>query len=169
MLVLTALWVRTYIFQASVVEGKSMEPCFSEGDRLFVKRLSFFKEKPCRGDVVIFHPPGAEEEEYIKRVIAVSGDRVRIEDGEVIVNDIILEETYTTNHPTIAYSPESWIVPEGKIFVLGDNRNPGASMDSRAFGLVDEKNVLGIVVYRYWPWQNRGRILSPVLNLESGL
>jgi signal peptidase I len=137
------------------VEGSSMEPSFHDGEFVIVSRLDYRFGSPDYGDVVVFHYPGNPEEEYIKRIVGLAGDHVRIAEGTVYVNGQVLEESYIQAEP--AYSGE-WHVPEDYIFVLGDNRNN--SSDSHSWGPLPMENVIGRAVFVYWPLSDWGVIKS---------
>lgn len=129
------------------IESISMQPTLYAGDFVIVNKLAYKLGHPSRGDVIIFrYPPDPQREPYIKRVIGLPGDLVRIADGKVYVNDTLLEEPYISASP--AYEG-SWRVPEGALFVLGDNRN--SSSDSHQWGMVPLENVIGKAVVVYWP------------------
>ncbi len=137
------------------VEGSSMEPSFHDGEFVIVSRLDYRFGSPDYGDVVVFHYPGNPEEEYIKRIVGMAGDHIRIAEGTVYVNGQVLEEPYIQAEP--AYSGE-WHVPEDYIFVLGDNRNN--SSDSHSWGPLPMENVIGRAVFVYWPLSDWGVIKS---------
>lgn len=130
------------------VENISMKPTLHEGQFILVNKLAYrpglgeFK----RGDVVVFHYPRNPEEDYIKRLIGLPGDTVMIQDGKVFVNGQMLDEPYIAAAP--AYN-NTWSVPEGQLFVLGDNRNQ--SSDSHSWGFVPIENVVGKAMVVYWP------------------
>lgn len=128
------------------VENVSMQPTLHQGELLLVNKLAYLKETPKTGDVVVFHAPPEPGEDFIKRVIGAPGDQVIIQDGQVFVNDELLQEGY------IASSPDyngSWDVPLDAVFVLGDNRN--SSSDSHTWGYVPLKNIVGKALLVYWP------------------
>lgn len=134
------------------VESISMQPTLFAGDFIIVNKLAYKLGEPGRGDVIIFHyPPDPNREPYIKRVIGLPGETVRIEGGKVYVNNVLLNEPYISAAPTYE---GSWVVPEDSLFVLGDNRN--SSSDSHSWGMVPLKNVIGKAEVVYWPpteWQ----------------
>ncbi len=134
------------------VESISMQPTLYAGDFIIVNKLAYKLGEPGRGDVIIFHyPPDPNREPYIKRVIGLPGETVRIEGGKVYVNNVLLNEPYISAAPTYE---GSWVVPEDSLFVLGDNRN--SSSDSHSWGMVPLKNVIGKAEVVYWPpteWQ----------------
>ncbi len=136
------------------VENISMQPTLNEGELLVVYKLAYRFGEPHRGDIIVFHHNRQPPEDYIKRVIGLPGDRVRVEGGQVYVNDIPLDEPYIAEPPF--YTGE-WVVPPDSLFVLGDNRN--RSSDSRIWGFVPMNDVVGRAVLIYWP-PDKIRLLS---------
>lgn len=134
------------------IESISMQPTLYEGDFVMVNKLAYKFGSPARGDVIIFHyPPDPDREPYIKRVIGLPGDHVRVQDGMVHINGSPIQEPYISAPP--AYSGE-WIIDENMVFVLGDNRNH--SSDSHNWGTVPLENVIGKALVVYLPvahWQ----------------
>lgn len=128
------------------VENVSMEPTLRQGEFLLVNRVAYKLGTPKIGDIIIFHAPGVEDLDYIKRLIGRPGDTVRVEDGVVYVNGQALYETYIAEAPK--YSG-TWEVPQGQFFVLGDNRNN--SSDSHLWGFIPEDSVVGKALLIYWP------------------
>lgn len=128
------------------VENISMKPTLHEGQFILVNKLAYRIGEFQRGDVVVFHYPRNPQEDYIKRLIGLPGDRVTVQGGQVFVNEQLLEEPYISGPP--AYS-NTWIVPEAQLFVLGDNRNQ--SSDSHSWGFVPVENVVGKALVIYWP------------------
>ena len=131
------------------VENVSMKPTLNPGEFLLVNRVAYKLGEPSIGDIVVFHAPGASELDYIKRVIGLPGDEVRVADGTVFVNDHPLYEPYLADQPN--YSG-SWTVPEGEYFVLGDNRNN--SSDSHLWGFVPKQDLVGRALLIYWPLED---------------
>lgn len=157
--VLIALIVRTYVFTFVNVVGSSMEPTIQNGDIFFTRRIMY---EPQAGDVIILTPyPGGDP--FIKRIIALENQVVNIDrfTGEVSVDGQVLEEEYidpdVITHPggVIAYP---YTVPEGHVFVLGDNRNPGGSTDSRAIGSIPHESIIGKATFRIWPLKSIGTV-----------
>jgi len=128
------------------VDGFSMVPTLQDGEYVLVNRLAYRSNLPTRGDIIVFVSPQAPNLDLIKRVIGLPGDTVRIFDGEVQINGHTLQEPYIAAAPV--YNGE-WQVPEGNLFVLGDNRND--SSDSHAWGLLPIENVIGKAILIYWP------------------
>lgn len=130
------------------VEGFSMVPTLQDGEFVLVNRLAYQFGDRQRGDIIVFHhPSGQKQEDLIKRIIGLPGDHVKAEGGGIFVNDVRLkEDKYIEAAP--AYSGE-WVVPDGQLFVLGDNRNN--SSDSHQWGFVQYDDVVGKAVVIYWP------------------
>ena len=146
------------------VDGFSMEPTLETGEFVIVNKLAYKLGEPKVGDVIVFHYPRDPQQEFIKRIIGLPGDNVRIADGKVYVNDAEIEEPYISAAPV--YESE-WIVPEGALFVLGDNRNN--SSDSHNWGPVPIENVIGKAIFVYWPPKNWGSIKHADPAFASGL
>jgi signal peptidase I len=144
---LIALFINVFVAQAMVVQGPSMQPNLYHGQRVMVEKVTYrFIHGPRRGDVVTFDVPG-EEEALIKRVVALPGETVEVQDGQVLINGQPLEEPWTTQPGGPGYLPAP--VPPLHVFVLGDNR--GSSRDSRSFGPVLLDQVIGRAWFVYWP------------------
>lgn len=138
------------------VDGYSMEPTLHNGEFVLVNKLAYRFGGPQPGDVIVFHPPRDPEQEYIKRIIGLPGDQVRVGNGQVFVNGQPLSEPYISAAPR--YQSE-WVVPENSLFVLGDNRNN--SSDSHNWGTVPMENVVGKALFVYWPPAAWGLIPHP--------
>lgn len=128
------------------VEGLSMKPTLKSGSYVLVNRLAYRLGTPTRGDVIVFHFPRDPDQEYIKRIIGLPGDRVEISKGDVRINGERLEEPYIVQP---AEYESALRVPRDQLFVLGDNRNN--SSDSHQWGAVPMENVVGKAVLVYWP------------------
>jgi signal peptidase I len=128
------------------VDGFSMIPTLQDGEFVLVSKLHYLFGKPERGDIIVFHYPMDPQQELIKRVIGLPGDMVGVQNGRVSVNGQVLDEPYIAATP--AYSGD-WTVPEGQLFVLGDNRND--SSDSHSWGFLPSEKVVGKAVVIYWP------------------
>lgn len=151
---LVALFIVTFVVQPTRVDGISMEPTLHSEQRLVVEKVSYRLHDPARGDVVVLKLPGREQTPLIKRVIATGGDVVAIRNGQVFLNGAPLEENYLAQW-TPGELP-SMVVPEGYLFVLGDNR--GASNDSRAFGMAPQDHIVGRAFVSYWPLSTVGLV-----------
>jgi signal peptidase I len=129
------------------VRSVSMQPTLYEQDFVLINKLAYRLETPHRGDVIVFHPPLPNEiEPYIKRVVGLPGDTITISNRQVSVNGVSIEEPYIMAEPTYT---GTWVVPEGHLFVLGDNRNN--SSDSHQWGMVPLESVIGKAEFIYFP------------------
>jgi signal peptidase I len=139
----------TFGFQVARVDGLSMAPTLEDHDRLIVNKLVYELGDPRPGDIVMLYYPLNPEKMFVKRVIAKEGDTVRIVDGRVYVNDIPLHDDYV---PPEFRSHDDWgpqVIQQGYYFVMGDHRNN--SSDSRHWGMVPKKYIIGKVQLRWWP------------------
>jgi signal peptidase I len=130
------------------VENISMQPTLFQGEFVLVNKLAYKVGQPHHGDVIVFHYPRNPKEDYIKRLIGLPMDEVRIEKGKVYINNVPLDEPYIATPP--AYNG-SWVVPADNFFVLGDNRNQ--SSDSHVWGYVPIDQVVGKALVVYWPFE----------------
>jgi signal peptidase I len=145
-----------FLYQPVKVEGTSMMPTLQDQERVFINKFVYKLEPIERSDVIVFRYPRDPAKSYIKRVIAIAGDRVKIDDGVVYVNDHRLRETYVPEvYEDVRSYPET-VVPPHCYFVLGDHRN--LSNDSRDFGPVDEDFIYGKAVFGYWPVAKLGTL-----------
>lgn len=138
------------------VDSYSMEPTLYRGDFVIVNKISYRLGQIGRGDVIVFHYPPNPQEQYIKRVIGLPGERVSISAGQVYINGEQLVEPYLS---VTTQRGGEWDVPEDALFVLGDNRNN--SSDSRSWGMVPFENVVGKAMVIYWPPENWGTLAFP--------
>ena len=147
-----ATLIVTFCFQVARVDGLSMAPTLQDHDRLIVNKLVYELGEPRPGDIVMLYYPLNPEKMFVKRVIAKEGDTVRIVDGHVYVNDVPLHDDYV---PEEFRSHDDWgptVVQQGYYFVMGDHRNN--SSDSRHWGPVPKKYIVGKVKVRWWPLQD---------------
>jgi len=129
------------------VESVSMQPTLFAGNFVVVNKLTYQFGEISRGDIIVFrYPPDPKQDPYIKRVIGLPGDTIMVEGNEVLINGIRISEPYLA---TQTQQGGKWTVPSDALFVMGDNRNN--SSDSRAWGVVPIKNVLGKAILVYWP------------------
>ena len=144
-----ATLIVTFGFQVARVEGMSMAPTLQDQDRLIVNKLAYRMGAPIRGDIVMLYYPINPDKSFVKRVIAEEGEDVRIVDGIVYVNDVPMNDDFVPeefkSHDD--YAPTR--IPDGYYFVMGDHRN--SSSDSRHWGMVPKKYVIGKVQVRWWP------------------
>jgi signal peptidase I len=144
-----AVLIVTFGFQVARVEGLSMAPTLEDQDRLIVNKLIYRISSPHKGDIVMLYYPVNPDKSFVKRVIAEENDLVRIVDGRVFVNDVPIRDDYV---PSEFRSHDDWgpqMIQEGYYFVMGDHRNN--SSDSRHWGLVPKKYIIGKVQVRWWP------------------
>jgi signal peptidase I len=145
-----------FLYQPVKVEGTSMMPSLDDQERIFVNKFVYRIEPIERGDIIVFHYPRDPSKSFIKRVIALAGDRVRIEAGQVFVNDQGLDEEYVPHAFVDERSYPEIVVPADSYFVLGDHRT--MSNDSRDFGPVAASYIYGKAVFGYWPVDKMGRL-----------
>jgi len=144
-----ATLIVTFVGQVARVDGSSMLPTLHDQDRLIVNKLAYRWHRPQIGDIVMVASPEEPEKMLVKRVVAGPGDVVRSIDGDVYRNDILIPDDFV---PAIYRSSDTWgpeVVPRGFFFVMGDHRNN--SSDSRVFGPVPERYIIGRVQVRWWP------------------
>jgi len=164
-IIAVVLGIRIFVGEASVVPTASMEGTILVGDHLFMDKLLYGPEIPVlhwrlpmlktirRGDIVVFRYPRNPVETFLKRVAAVGGDRLEIRNGVLYVNSAAIEEPYAVHRMAMHNSQESWgptVVPAGRLFVMGDNRDN--SSDSRDWGFVPVQNVIGEPLFVYWSY-----------------
>jgi signal peptidase I len=145
-----------FVYQPVKVEGTSMMPSLEDQERIFVNKFVYRLEPIERGDIVVFRYPRDPSKSFIKRVVGLAGDRIRINAGQVWVNGKRLEEDYVPRAYEDLRSYAESVVPPGSYFVLGDHRS--LSNDSRDFGAVSESYIYGKAVFGYWPMDKMGRV-----------
>jgi signal peptidase I len=147
--IISVLIIRTFILDSRIIPSPSMVPSIQPGDRMFVEKITHRFKGLERGDVIVFAPPkeSGEKDDFIKRLIGLPGDTVEVKDGKLYVNDEPQDEPYLAEPMRYTYNKVK--VPEGKIFVMGDNRND--SLDSHVWGFADIKSVKGEAFFTYWP------------------
>lgn len=157
--IIVALLIKTFILSSTLVMGNSMNPTLLQNDRLFVNKISFMVKNVDRGDIVEIHAPDNPNKDYIKRVIGLPGDTIEIKNKSVYLNGQELYENYvSTNVTEPSNENNKWVVKENEIFVMGDNRYPRESKDSREFGTVSKDSIVGIAFYRYHPFKRMGKV-----------
>jgi signal peptidase I len=145
-----------FLYQPVKVEGTSMMPSLEDQERIFVNKFVYRLEPIERGDIVVFRYPRDPSKSYIKRVIGMAGDRIRIDAGQVFVNGEAIDEDYVPAAYADARSYPETMVPASCFFVLGDHRS--MSNDSRDFGPVNQSYIYGKAVFGYWPMEKMGRV-----------
>ena len=165
-----AIVVRLFIAEPRFIPSPSMVPTLAVGDRLLVEKVSYRLHVPSRGDIVVFEPPPQLQEygyrasqAFIKRVIGLPGQEVRVSGGRVYVDSEALSEDYIAELP--AYEMPAVVVPEGHLFVMGDNRND--SNDSHVWGFLPIENVIGRAALRFWPLDKVGAVASAPLSHQG--
>lgn len=160
-----ALFVVIYLFlaQPHQVRGASMAPNFHNGEYILTDKITYKFRKPERGDVIIFRAPKNQELDYIKRIIALPGETVKVEKGSIFVNGKMIEEKYLPSGPispgTFLQEGQGVTLEQDEYFVLGDNRNH--SSDSREWGPITIKDIIGKAFLRYWPVDQIRFIVHP--------
>jgi|SRR6266478_246916 len=149
-------FIIVFLYQPVKVEGTSMMPSLDDQERIFVNKFVYRWEPIERGDIVVFRYPRDPSKSYIKRVIGVPGDRIRIDSGQVYVNDEAIDEDYVPPAYTDERSYPELVVPARSYFMLGDHRS--MSNDSRDFGPVKDGYIFGKAVFGYWPMDKLGRL-----------
>jgi signal peptidase I len=152
--VAASFMIITFLYQPVRVEGTSMQPQLRDQDRLFINKFVYRFEKISRGDIVVFHYPRDPEKSYIKRVIALPGDSLRIDAGHVYVNGERIDEEYVPRQYRDVRSMPEIVIPANHFFVMGDHRS--ISSDSRDFGPVDRNLIYGKAAFVYWPADDLG-------------
>jgi signal peptidase I len=156
-----AFLIRVFIAEPRYIPSDSMLPTLLTGDRLVVEKVSYKFHSPSRGDILVFQPPTKlqilgydKNQAFIKRAIALPGETLAVRDGMVYINNRPLVESYLAEPPT--YNLQPITVPEGNLFVMGDNRNN--SNDSHVWGFLPIDNVIGRAIFRFFPFDRIGGI-----------
>ncbi|MEL6442259.1 MAG: signal peptidase I [Cyanobacteria bacterium J06621_8] len=156
-----ALLIRVFIAEPRFIPSESMAPTLLTGDRLVIEKVVYKFQTPNRGDIIVFHPPeklrvlGYEPNQaFIKRAIATAGETIAVKEGIVYIDNQPLAEDYIADPPQYDLMPIT--VPQGQLFVMGDNRNN--SNDSHIWGFLPTENVIGQAVFRFWPLPRIGTV-----------
>lgn len=150
-----AFLIKTFVVGNFWIPSESMLPTIEVNDKVVVTNFSYWFEGPQRGDVVVFKYPLDTKKDYIKRCIGVPGETIEFRDSKLYVNGELVEEPYLPEGLTFEdYGPV--VVPEGQYFMCGDNRNNSA--DSRAWGFLDEKLIIGKAQFIYWPFDRQATL-----------
>ena len=153
-LVLTLI-LRTFVIQAFKIPSSSMRPTLLEGDKLFVNKFIYRFHPPTRGDIIVFRYPVDPKKDFIKRLVGFPGETVEIRDGKIYADGKVLDDPasfgkfYYYNHEPYGGPGDKVKIPDNSFFVLGDNS--ANSTDSRFWGFVPRKNILGRAIFRWWP------------------
>ena len=155
---LAALVLRATLIQTYYIPSTSMTPTLEVGDRLMVYKLAFSIGDVEQGDLVVFcrpsRLPDSPINDFVKRVVALEGEKVEVTDGDLYIDGSRVDEPYLKSS-TVTNDFEEVEVPDGHVFVMGDNRQN--SRDSRDFGPIQEELLVGEVFLRIWPFNNFGR------------
>ncbi len=152
-----AFGIRTFVAEARYIPSSSMEPTLQINDRLIIEKISYHFQRPERGDIVVFNPTEALQKNnfkdaFIKRVIGLPGDTVKVSKKQVYVNGQVISEDYIAQAPDYDFGPVT--VPADQYLVLGDNRNN--SYDSHFWGFVPREKLIGRAFVRFWPFTRLG-------------
>ena len=165
----TIVLVRYFLFKPFYVKGASMEPNFFDKEYLIIDELSYRLRAPQRGEVIVFKYPENPKEYFLKRIIGLPGERVKVSEGQITIYNqeypegIVLNEPYLSGDLLTAGDGIPKTLGENQYFVLGDNRSN--SYDSRRFGAVDKSLVVGRAFFRGWPFNRAAIISEPKLNI----
>jgi signal peptidase I len=156
-----AIFLRIFVAEPRFIPSNSMEPTLHIGDRLLVEKISYRLHPPQVGDIIVFEPPPqlreygyTRKQAFIKRVIATSGETINVEHQQVFVDGHPLQESYILEPPE--YLMGSITIPPNTVFVMGDNRND--SNDSHVWGVLPQKNIIGVARFRFWPLSRLGNV-----------
>ena len=161
--IITALvfaFIITQFIRPTLVRGESMYPTLVENDYLIINRMAYKLGKPKDGDIIVFKTDLLQDDgkpkDLVKRVLATEGQHIKIEDSKVYVDNKLLDEPYI--HDNYTSGDIDMIIPEGEVFAMGDNREK--SLDSRyeEVGLVNEKDIMGKVMIRLFPFNKIGPV-----------
>jgi signal peptidase I len=147
--------IYAFLFRPYQVNGESMMPNFHNGEYILTNLITLRIKDIKKGEVVVFKAPADHDKDYIKRILGLPGDTVMIQEGKVYINGVVVDEseylapTLLTSNGNFMRPNQTVTVPDGHYFVLGDNRN--ASSDSRDWGFVPEKDIVGKSMVVYWP------------------
>lgn len=147
--VIIAFLLKAFIVQPFWIPTGSMEPTLMPNDRVLALKFIYRFTEPESGDIVVFIPPNDTQKDYIKRIVATGGQKLKIVDGKVFVNGKPLSEPYLSVNAFDSGNLKEIRIPSGRVFVMGDNR-PN-SLDSRVFGAVEKERIIGKAFMIYWP------------------
>ena len=148
--VMLAFLIRTFIVEPYMVEGPSMRPTLSNHERLLVNKFLYYFSEPQKGEIIVFRYPRDPSRDFIKRVIATGGDTIEIQDGKVFVNGELKNEPYILDKTRGSY--QKAVVPKGRVFVMGDNRNNSEDSRFPDVGFVPFNLIKGKAMMVFWPF-----------------
>ncbi len=152
--VIIALLIRHFVIEIFLVEGQSMYPTLSHSERLVVNKFLYRFDEPDRDDIVVFSY--SDEKDFIKRIVGLPGEKIKINEGMVYLDGEPLEEEYTSGSKNDEFGPDK--VPEGHYFVLGDNRDNSMDSRSASVGYISEEQIKGKAFFVFWPFDRTGLI-----------
>ncbi len=147
--VLIALSIRLFVGEPVLIEGDSMYPTLHNGERIVLEKLTYYLQEPARGDIVVCFYPG-HAVSRVKRIVGLPGERVAIRNGAVYIDGGLLDERAYWNDEIIG-DMEERLVPEGSVFVMGDNRNHSTDSRESSVGFIPYDKILGRAVLVFWP------------------
>lgn len=154
--VVLALLIKTFIVEPTRIQGNSMNMTLQNDDRVIVNKIGMKIKALERGDVIVMKYDTSHD--YIKRVVGLPGEYIQVIDGKVYINGEVYEEDYIYGESTQAINGSEWKLGKNEFFVMGDNRTPGGSTDSRVFGPVKLDQIKGKAIYRFYPFNNMGAV-----------
>lgn len=153
--------IRLFLFQPFFVKGESMEPNFENGDYLFIDEISYRLKEPCRGEVIVFRYPQNPNQLFIKRIIGLPSETIEVKNGKITINDSqILDESSYLFSNIITTGDMKISLGKDEYFVMGDNRP--FSYDSRRFGVLTKKEIIGRAFLRVWPIDSLIKFKTPL-------
>ncbi len=154
--IIAAFLIITFVFETVSVDGHSMDPTLGNKDRLIVEKVSYYFRTPKAGDIVVIKYPADPKEKFIKRVIGVAGDKIKIENSKLYINDKPKDESYILEQNMRDFSEVT--VPDNTIFVLGDNRNNSRDSRYSDVGFLKYNMVVGRAALRIYPFSKFGSL-----------
>lgn len=151
-----AFFIKAYIFEPTRIEGNSMNMTLQTEDRVIVDKIGMKFREIKRGDIIVMEYDS--DHDYIKRIIGLPGETIQIIDGKTYINGNLFNEPYAYGDYTDIMDGFEWHLQEDEYFVMGDNRQPGGSTDSRVFGPITLDRIQGVARFRFWPLHNIGLI-----------
>jgi signal peptidase I len=151
-----ATFILTFLLEIISIEGSSMEPTFQNGNKVLIEKLSLNMKKPTYEDIIVFKYPADPTKKFIKRVLAVEGDRIKIQNNKIFINGNVKNEAYIFEKRVNDFN--EIVIPKDTVFVLGDNRNNSKDSRSKDVGLISLKLVVAKAVYKIYPIKMIGRV-----------